>query len=201
MITKTEISITFLLNNNSMCDYKEQSNPMIWIDLEMTGLEISRDTILEIAVVITDEQLNIVATGPNIAIKHEQSVLDAMDNWCKKTHTKSGLVNAVQQSTYTLQQAEQQTIEFVARYCKKSSGILCGNSIWQDRVFLTKYMPTLLSYMHYKMIDVSSVQQLIKCWYKGNAAVEFKKSDAHRAMPDILESIAEMAHYRKNFFK
>lgn len=201
MITKTEISITFLLNNNSMSKHKEESHPMIWIDLEMTGLDVTRDVILEIAVIITDEQLHIVERGPEITIYYDQSVLDAMNSWCKEAHAKSGLIAAVQQSTYSLAQAEQVVIDFVSRYCKKGSGILCGNSIWQDRVFLTKYMPKLMSYMHYKMVDVSSVQQLIKVWYKGDEAVEFKKQDAHRAMSDILESVAELAHYRKNFFK
>lgn len=172
----------------------------IWLDLEMTGLELEKDVILEIATVITDDQLNVVAEGPNIAIHQPTETLENMNAWCRNQHSKSGLTTSCLNSIISVAQAEQQTLDFVMQHCKQKAGILCGNSIWQDRNFLQKYMPNLTNHLHYKMIDVTSVQQILKAWHPDNQNVEFKKQELHRALPDVYESIAELKHYKNNFF-
>jgi oligoribonuclease len=129
--------------NYQMIDKK---NNLVWIDLEMTGLDVTIDTIVEIALVITDAQLNILQEGPSFAIHHPESVLEAMDPWCQVQHTKSGLVNAIKQSTVTLAQAEQQILHIIQMYCAPKISVLCGNTIWQDRIFLARYMPSIVEY-------------------------------------------------------
>lgn len=173
---------------------------LIWIDLEMTGVELEKDVILEIATVITDDNLEVVAHGPNLAIHQPDAVLYAMNQWCKEQHAKSGLIEAVQKSSINTAQAETQTIDFIKTYCPAEKGILCGSSVWQDRNFLKKYMPSIITYLYYKLIDVSSVQQLVKRWYPKNPLTNFVKQDTHRALPDVFESIEELRHYRKHFF-
>lgn len=173
---------------------------LVWIDLEMTGLDSARDVILEIATVITDNNLSIVAHGPHLVIHQPEEKLKAMDPWCTKTHTTSGLVKAVQESATSITQAERETLAFVKLFCKKNSARLCGNSIWQDRIFLAAYMPELLSYFHYRLIDISSIKELVRRWYPSNPATEFKKPDTHRASSDIIGSIEELNHYRNHFF-
>lgn len=174
---------------------------LVWIDLEMTGLDPRTDTILEIATIITDKELQIVAQGPELVIHHPDSVLELMNNWCKETHTKSGLYKAVQESHITLHEAEQETLEFIKNYCFPHAASLCGNTIWQDRFFLRTYMPHLEAFLHYQMIDVSSVKRLVNMWYPNEPNIKFAKKDTHRAMIDIEESILELKHYRDYFFK
>ena len=173
---------------------------LVWIDLEMTGLEIKYDVILEIATIITDGNLNLIAHGPHMVINQPDTILDHMNEWCKKTHGVSGLTRASQESTISIQQAEEETLEFVKLFCKKNSARLAGNSVWQDRIFLQKYMPTLLDYFNYRLIDVSSIKEVIKRWYPTNNNINFTKADNHRALQDIEQSIEELKHYRKHFF-
>ena len=171
---------------------------LVWIDLEMTGLNPSRDVILEIATIITDNQLNILAQGPELVIHHSDEVLEAMTPWVKDVHTRSGLVDAVKKSHVRLEQAEAETLEFVKQYVAPKTAPLCGNSIWMDRSFIRRYMTTLDDYLHYRMVDVTTVKILVHEWYK-NIPV-FKKSENHRALEDIRESIEELRSYRERFF-
>jgi oligoribonuclease len=179
----------------------KQKENLIWIDLEMTGLDPKIDTILEIATIITDKDLHIIAQGPDIVIHHDDTVLENMNSWCKDTHNKSGLCKAVQESTTTLEQAQHETLEFIKKYCYPHVSALCGNTIWQDRFFLRTYMPELEAFLYYQMIDVSSVKRLVHMWYPNDPNIKFAKKDNHRAMIDIEESIQELQHYRDNFFK
>jgi len=172
---------------------------LIWIDLEMTGLKIREDTIIEIATVVTDAELNVLAEGPVIAIHTEQTKLDAMDEWCTTHHGRSGLTARVQQSQYTLQQAEQETLAFLKQWVKKGHSPMCGNSICQDRRFLVEEMPELEAFFHYRNLDVSTIKELAKRWlpkvYSGH-----QKKGAHLALDDIYESIDELKYYRASLF-
>ncbi len=174
-------------------------NHLIWIDLEMTGLDPEKQVIVEIATIVTDEQLNIVAEGPEIAINHPENILASMDEWSREHHQSSGLLDRVMASSYTCRQAEQETIDFVEQYCKKNQSPLCGNSVWQDRLFLRKYMPRLEDFLHYRIIDVSSIKELVKKWYP--SLPYFKKDNNHLAMSDIKASIEELKYYRQNVFR
>lgn len=176
-----------------------QSN-LVWIDLEMTGLDSSVDTILEIATIVTSNQLNSIAQGPALVIHHEDAVLDRMDEWNKKHHGRSGLVDAVRASKVSLKEAEDATLEFLSQCCKKKSAPLCGNSVWQDRIFLKKYMPRLDEFLHYRIIDVSSIKEVVKRWYPESPFANFVKKENHRAHEDITQSIEELKHYRAYFF-
>jgi oligoribonuclease len=173
---------------------------LVWIDLEMTGLDPDRDTILEIATVVTNNDLEIIAEGPNIVIHHSDEVLTLMDEWNTTQHTSSGLVKAVQQSTINLEEAEQETLAFLQNYTKKRMSPLCGNSVWQDRLFIQHHMPHLDAFLHYRIIDVSSIKEVVRRWYSGNPYEKFIKPENHRAHEDILYSIAELKHYRTHFF-
>ncbi len=172
---------------------------LVWMDLEMTGLEPERDVIIEIATIITDDNLNVVAEGPVLAVHQPDLLLDAMDEWNTRTHGESGLVERVRKSTVDAAQAEQLTIDFLVEHgVQPGSSPLCGNSIHQDRRFLVKYMPALEAFMHYRNIDVSTLKELAKRW-KPEVVESFKKAGSHQALDDIRESIAEMQHYRKHF--
>lgn len=173
---------------------------LVWLDLEMTGLVIETDVILEIATVITDANLNVLAEGPRLVINQPDEKLAAMGKWCQDQHGKTGLIEEVRRSNISLHRAEEETYVFLKQHCTPGTAILSGNTVWQDRVFLDKYMPRISSYLHYRIIDVSSVKELAKRWYPHNKNIEFKKSDRHRALSDVYESIAELQHYRKNFF-
>jgi oligoribonuclease len=181
-----------------MADLKEQN--LVWIDLEMTGLCPEKDSVLEIASLVTDSQLNVVAQGPSLIIHQPQDALQNMNDWVLKQHTRTGLLDAVHQSTITVGQAEQETLEFLKQYCLQGKSPLCGNSIWQDRAFLRLAMPALLDFLHYRLIDVTTVKELVKRWYPHDPRAEFKKKDTHRALEDIKESVAELVHYRRHFF-
>lgn len=174
---------------------------LVWIDLEMTGLDSTTDVILEIASLITDNQLAIIAQGPHFVIHQPDALLTSMNEWCSKQHTASGLCDAVRASTTTIAEAEKATLNFIANYCKPQTALLAGNSIFQDRIFLAKFMPSIVDYLNYRLIDVSTVKELARRWYPGNQLTDFKKKDSHRAVDDILESVRELEHYRKNFFK
>ena len=174
------------------------SSHLIWIDLEMTGLDPEKHVILEIATVVTDGDLTLVAEGPNIVIHHPKEILVTMDQWAETHHEASGLLERVQASPYDCKKAEQMTLEFLRLYCRKEHSPLCGNSVWQDRRFLAKYMPSLNAFCHYRNIDVSSIKELVKRWYP--ALPLFKKQGAHLASIDIQESIDELKYYRQKVF-
>ena len=175
-----------------------QSNCLVWMDLEMTGLEPERDVIIEIATIITDNDLNVVAEGPVIAVHQPDMLLDAMDEWNTKTHGNSGLTERVRQSTLNARAAELKTLEFLQQHLAKGVSPLCGNSIHQDRRFLVKYMPELEAFFHYRNIDVSTVKELAKRW-QPEVVKSFEKKGSHQALDDIRESIAELVHYRKHW--
>lgn len=173
---------------------------LIWIDLEMTGLDPKRHRIIEIATVVTDSQLNLVAEGPVIAIQTEQACLDLMDEWCTTHHGNSGLTQRVQHSAVTMEEAEGLTLEFLKQYVPKGVSPMCGNTICQDRRFMVEQMPLLEAFFHYRNLDVSTLKELARRW---SPAVyqSHQKKGAHLALADILESIDELKHYRKHLFK
>ena len=174
------------------------TNRLIWIDLEMSGLNPDIHVILEIASVVTDDNLKIVAEGPTLAIHHPEEDLLAMEEWSRTHHEESGLLDRAKASSYNCQQAEEKTLAFLTHYCQQGSSPLCGNSIWQDRRFLSKYMPTVNGFLHYRNIDVSSIKELVRRWYPLLPAYE--KQKAHLALIDIKESIAELRYYRQKVF-
>jgi len=173
---------------------------LVWLDLEMTGLNPEKDTILEIATVITNNNLEVIATGPSLAIYHTDDALSKMDEWCIKQHALSGLVSAVKVSTFSLEEAAKITLEFLKLHVKEHQAPLCGNSIWQDRIFLRKYMPVIDKFLNYRIIDVSSVKETIGRWYPSSSKARFFKPENHRALEDTIYSIQELRHYRSNFF-
>ncbi|MFI5333028.1 MAG: oligoribonuclease [Candidatus Babeliales bacterium] len=173
---------------------------LVWIDLEMTGLNPETDAILEIATIITDGMLTVLEEGPSLVIHQSDAVLEAMGPWVQDLHATSGLTERVRASTVSLEQAERETLACIKKYCTPQMGILCGNSVWQDRNFLVRHMPSITDYLHYRLIDVTSVKQVVAAWYPGNPHLSFVKQDKHRALADIFESIEELRHYRKYFF-
>lgn len=173
---------------------------LIWVDMEMTGLDPATDRILEIATVITDKNLNILAHGPVLAIWQPRSVLENMDEWNTKYHTQSGLKKRVLEAGISEIEAEQKILAFLRKWVPSGRSPMCGNTISQDRRFMVRYMPELEQYFHYRHIDVSTVKELAKRWAP-YVATSFKKTGKHQALDDILESIAEMRHYREQFFK
>lgn len=175
-------------------------NNLVWIDLEMTGLEPDVDVILEMATIVTDSNLNVLAEGPTFAIKTPDSVLDNMSAWCVEQHGKSGLTQRCRDSGTDLEAAVDQTIAFLTQYVPAGKSPMCGNSIGQDRRFLVKYAPKLESFFHYRNLDVSTVKELAKRW---NPAVTklVNKSSSHLALDDIRDSIAELMVYRTHFFQ
>ena len=178
----------------------ESETNMVWMDLEMSGLDPKTCVILEIATLITDKDLNLVAQGPSLAIHQPEEILLGMDDWNQKHHKESGLLEAVRKSTTTVAEAERQTLEFISKYCKPKSSPLCGNTIYQDRRFLIEYMPTLEGYLHYRLIDVSTIKELVKKWYSPEFQAPAKKQK-HKALDDILETVEELRFYRKSVFR
>jgi oligoribonuclease len=171
---------------------------LIWIDLEMTGLKPEEHVILEIASVITDDQLGIVAEGPNIAVNVRGEDLDNMEDWSRVHHEESGLLDRVRNSPDDCRSAEEKTLEFLYGYCDKEESPLCGNSVGQDRRFLYRHMPRLEAFLHYRNIDVSSIKELVKRWYPHLRP--FQKQKSHLALDDIKESIEELKYYRQQVF-
>ncbi|MEH6469878.1 MAG: oligoribonuclease [Halopseudomonas sp.] len=176
-----------------------QSN-LIWIDLEMTGLDPEQERIIEIATLVTDAELNIIAEGPSLVIHQQDMLLDAMDEWCTRQHGQSGLTQRVRDSRVSERDAELATLEFVQLHVDKGASPICGNSIGQDRRFLVPYMPELEAYFHYRNLDVSTVKELARRWRPDVLDAVVKKG-AHLALDDIKDSINELAHYREHFFK
>ena len=172
---------------------------LVWMDLEMTGLSPEHDTILEIATLITNNELEVLATGPVFAIHHPEPVLRSMDEWNQEHHRASGLVERVTASKTSMAAAEAETLSFVKRYCRERSSPLCGNSVCQDRRFLARHMPLLEAYLHYRNLDVSTVKELVRRWYPTGPEPPEKKH-AHIALDDIRESIEELRFYRGKFF-
>lgn len=171
------------------------------MDLEMTGLSPEADVIIEIATILTDTDLNIVAEGPDLVIRREPEWFQKMDGWNKEHHTKSGLWKAVLESTVTEAEAEEQTLAFIRKHVGSRESPLCGNSVWQDRRFLARYMPKVDAYLHYRLVDVSTLKELGRRWYPQELTKLSKESSSHRALEDIRESIEELRFYRKNIFK
>ncbi|MEN9362001.1 MAG: hypothetical protein RL095_3536 [Verrucomicrobiota bacterium] len=170
---------------------------LVWIDLEMTGLDPRRDSILEIACLITNKDLEIIAEGPDLVIHASDETLAAMNAWCRENHGRSGLTQACRDSKISLADAEAQVLEFIQQYALPGKSPLCGNSIGMDRMFLFHYMPKLLEHLHYRVIDVSSFKEVSWRWY-GEMVPKFSKKTKHRALDDIRESVAEMCHYRRH---
>lgn len=172
---------------------------LIWIDLEMTGLDTQRDTIIEIATIVTDKQLNTLAEGPVLAIHQPEAVLTAMDEWNQNQHGKSGLLQRVRESQLTLQDAEQQTLDFLRGFVPAKKSPMCGNTVCQDRRFMHRLMPTLEVYFHYRHIDVSTIKELLLRW-QPSLVDNVKKEGSHLALDDIRDSINELRYYREVAF-
>ncbi|UAY37348.1 oligoribonuclease [Moraxella osloensis] len=173
---------------------------LIWIDLEMTGLDTLNDTIIEIATIVTDSELNILAEGPVFAIHTPDIVLNSMDDWNTRQHGQSGLIDRIRRSNVTMAQAESETIAFLSKYVESGRSPMCGNSICQDRRFLARQMPTLERFFHYRNLDVSTVKELAYRW-RPDILSSFEKKGSHLALDDIRDSIRELRHYKENFFK
>lgn len=173
---------------------------LVWLDMEMTGLEPEKERIIEVAVVVTEPDLTVVAEGPVLAIHQPDTILDAMDKWNQSTHGKSGLVDRVKASTVTEAQAEKTLIEFLSRYVPPGKSPLCGNTVSQDRRFMYLYMPELEKFFHYRTIDVSTIKELARRW-RPELLKGFVKHSKHEALADIHESIQELQYYREHFIR
>ncbi len=177
---------------------RPDENHLIWVDMEMTGLVPETDRIIEVAIVVTNSQLEVVAQGPVLVVHQSDEVLDGMDNWNKATHGRSGLIDKVKQSTLSEAEAETQLIAFLKTCVPPKKSPMCGNSICQDRRFMARYMPTLEAYFHYRNLDVSTLKELCKRW-RPELVKGFEKRSAHTALADIEESIDELKYYRQHF--
>ena len=177
-----------------------ESDRLVWVDLEMSGLDAERERILEIATIVTDGELNVVAEGPEIVVHQPESVLAAMNDWNQKHHGESGLIDRVRASAIDEAEAERQTLAFVSAHVPASSAPLAGNSIHQDRLFLARYMRAFESHLHYRNVDVSTVKELVRRWYPAVYDARPKKKGSHRALDDIRESIEELRYYREAAF-
>lgn len=171
---------------------------LIWIDLEMTGLDPEKERIIEVATIVTDKDLNILAEGPVLTVHQPDELLNKMSDWCIKTHTENGLIERVKQSKLTERAVELQTIDFLKQWVPKGASPICGNSVPQDKRFLYKYMPDLADYFHYRHLDVSTLKELARRW-KPDMLNAFKKKNTHLALDDIRESIEELKFYRTHF--
>ena len=174
--------------------------PLVWIDMEMSGLDPERERILEFAVLITDDDLQIVAEGPELVIHQPDELLAAMDEWNTSHHGASGLTERVRASTLSSEAAEDQIVAFLAQHCGVGMGRLAGNSVWQDRRFLRRYMPRVDAFLHYRIVDVSTIKELCSRWYPEVLAGAPEKGGAHRALADIKESLEELRYYREQLF-
>ena len=177
-----------------------KADNLVWIDLEMTGLDPLRDHVIEIATIVTDSGLNVLAEGPVIAIHQPESVLAGLDEWNRNTHGASGLLDRVRASTVTAADAEARTLAFLEQHAEAGSSPMCGNSICQDRRFLAREMPALEKFFHYRNLDVSTVKELARRWAP-DVLAGVQKSSTHAALDDVRESIEELAHYRRVFFR
>jgi oligoribonuclease len=173
---------------------------LVWLDMEMTGLDPERERIIEVAVVVTEPDLTVVAEGPVLVIHQPDSLLDAMDSWNRSTHSKSGLTDKVKASTMTEEQAQDELVAFLSQYVPAGKSPLCGNTVSQDRRFMFKYMPKLEQFFHYRTVDVSTLKELARRW-KPELLKGFEKRSKHEALADIYESIDELKYYRDVFIK
>ena len=173
---------------------------LVWIDMEMTGLDPDNDRVIEVAAIVTDPNLNVLAEGPVFAIHQSDEVLDGMDAWNKGTHGRSGLIDRVKASAVTEAQAEAEMIEFLSRYVPAGKSPMCGNSICQDRRFMARHMPKLEAFFHYRNLDVSTLKELCRRW-KPELIAGFKKHQLHTALADIRDSVEELQYYREHFIK
>jgi len=178
----------------------QDQNNLVWLDMEMTGLDPDRDRIIEVAMVVTDSQLDTVAESPVLVLHQPDHVLDAMDDWNKSTHARSGLIAKVKASTLAEAEAEQQYLDFLVQHVPSRTSPICGNSICQDRRFLARIMPRLEAYFHYRNLDVSTLKELVKRW-RPDLAKGLTKHGKHEALADIYESIEELKYYREHFLK
>jgi oligoribonuclease len=178
-----------------------KADRLVWMDLEMTGLNPDKERIIEIAVLVTDGQLEIVAEGPDLVVSQPDTLLDAMDDWNRTHHGESGLIERVKKSKLSEAEAEQQVLTFLAEHCKPGSCPLAGNSVHQDRRFLSRYMSALSSFLHYRIVDVSSVKELTRRWYPEIYEKRPTKKGSHRALDDIHESIEELRFYKQHVFR
>jgi oligoribonuclease len=178
----------------------QDQNNLVWLDMEMTGLDPERDRIIELAIVVTDSQLNTVAEAPVLVVHQSDAALEAMDDWNKSTHGRSGLIAKVKASVLAEADAEQQCLDFLAQHVPSRTSPICGNSICQDRRFLARCMPRLEAYFHYRNLDVSTLKELVKRW-KPDLAKGLTKHGKHEALADIYESIEELKYYREHFLK
>jgi oligoribonuclease len=179
---------------------EKSDNNLIWIDMEMSGLNVEEDKILEVAVIVTDPDLKVIAEGPVLVVHQEDNILDKMDAWNTSTHNKTGLVDKVKKSKLNESMVENQVIDFLKKYVNKNTSPMCGNSICQDRRFMAKHMPNLENFFHYRNLDVSVFKELAKRW-KPELIEGFKKAGKHEALADIIESIEELKYYREHFIK
>ncbi|XP_029957587.1 small fragment nuclease [Salarias fasciatus] len=187
-------------SGSGMCS-PELSHRMVWVDLEMTGLDIDKDQIIEMACIITDADLNVVAEGPNLIIKQPDELLDGMSDWCQEHHGQSGLIQAVRDSKISLHQAEYEFLSFVRQHTPPGQCPLAGNSVHADKRFLDKYMPQFMFHLHHRIIDVSTVKELSRRWFPDEYKLAPHKKGSHRALDDILESIKELQYYRAAVFR
>lgn len=187
-----------MAQNDDRQDPRKQR--LVWIDLEMTGLDPEKERIIEVATLVTDAELNVVAEGPVIAVSQPDGLLEAMDSWCTKTHGESGLTARVKASSVDTAEAERRTLAFLHEHVAPGTSPMCGNSVHQDRRFMEREMPELLAFFHYRNLDVSTLKELARRWNPG-AMAGFQKRNVHLAMDDIKESIAELAHYRETFLR
>jgi len=181
-------------------DMQQDPSNLIWIDLEMTGLEPARDYIIEMATIVTDSALNIIAEGPVLAIHQSDEILSGMDEWNTRQHGESGLTARVRESRYSEAEAERLSLAFIESCVPQGKSPMCGNSICQDRRFLARFMPTLEQYFHYRNLDVSTIKELVARWVP-RMADGFSKASGHRALDDTRESIKELRYYREHFFR
>lgn len=175
------------------------SQRMVWVDLEMTGLDPATSTIVEIATIVTESDLSIVAEGPDLIIHQPEQVLAQMNDFVREMHTRSGLLERIRASSTSMDEAAAQTLAFLSEHCAPGSAPLCGNSVWKDRSFLERYMPELIRFLHYRIVDVSSIKELARRWYPAEMQAP-KKKETHRALLDVRESIEELLFYRKTLF-
>uniref|UniRef100_A0A2C9JJU4 Exonuclease domain-containing protein n=1 Tax=Biomphalaria glabrata TaxID=6526 RepID=A0A2C9JJU4_BIOGL len=193
-------------NANMPCQDKgieslSKNTPIIWIDLEMTGLDVDKDRIIEIACLVTDGDLQLIAQGEDLVIHQSDEILNNMGEWCTNQHGQSGLTEAVRKSQISTAEAERRILDFLRKHTEERTCPLAGNSVYMDKLFLEKYMPSLTQHLHYRIIDVSTVKEICRRWYPQNYESAPIKKSSHRAMDDILESVEELKYYRSTIFK
>ncbi|CAL8305175.1 unnamed protein product [Gadus morhua 'NCC'] len=197
----SRVDVPVLSNNMSSNTSDAMSQRMVWVDLEMTGLDIEKDKIIEMACIITDSELNVLAEGPNLIINQPTELLDGMSDWCKEHHGKSGLTQSVKDSKISLQQAEYEFLSFIRQHTQPGQCPLAGNSVHADKKFLDKYMPQFMYHLHYRIIDVSTIKELCRRWFPEEYKLAPQKKASHRALGDIQESIRELQFYRAHVFR